>query len=56
MAINVGIKIGTPKAFVPPPPPPPPVPEPGPEETASALSAENKEEIKPVTRRRTTSI
>lgn len=55
MAINVGIKIGTPKAFV-PPPPPPPVPEPSPEETASALSAENKEEIKPVNRRRTTSI
>lgn len=50
MAINIGIKIGTPKAFVPPPLPP------GPEETVSVLSTENEEEIKPKTRRRTTSI
>lgn len=55
MAINIGIKIGTPKAFVPPPPPPLP-PLPGPEETVSVLSTENEEEIKPKTRRRTTSI
>lgn len=56
MAINIGIKIGTPKAFVPPPPPPPPPPQPGPEESASLLSVGNEEEIKPNTRRRTTSI
>lgn len=59
MAINIGIRIGTPKAFVPPPPPPPPPPpvEPEPEAPAEAstLSVENTETtLKP--RRRTTSI
>lgn len=53
MAINIGIKIGTPKAFVLPPPTPP---KPGPEEPVSLLSVEKEEEIKPKARRRTTSI
>lgn len=54
MGISIGIRIGTPKAFVPPPPPPepPPLP-PGPPEMSVSL---NETSVKTTRRRRTTSI
>lgn len=50
MGINIGIRIGTPKAFVPPPPPPPLPPDPP--EMPESL---NETSVR-TTRRRTTSI
>ena len=67
MGINIGIRIGTPKAFVPPPPPPPPPPpdpgtgegngESGNSSTEEPVEAMlYKENVKPIRRRRSTSI
>lgn len=54
MGINIGIRIGTPKAFVPPPPSPEPPPlSPGPPEMPVSL---NETSVKTTRRRRTTSI
>ena len=54
MGINIGIRIGTPKAFVPPPPPPPPPPLPP--DSLEMPESLNETSVRTTRRRRTTSI